>query len=261
VDTTPLTILVPSAASALAPAAFAHGGIPFAFPGLPKVRCLFSTVLAGNMALWPDLTPQERAEAVAAREKLLDVNGLTHWVELHQVHGDALLVEPEHTAVRTASSLEADGACTRQSGLALVVKSADCQPVLLTDIRGSAVAALLVGWRGIAIGFPTSGVAKFCDFCGVSPAEVLAVRGPSLGPAAAEFVNFDSEWPEAFQPWFNRHSRTMDLWTLTRHQLEQAGVLPKHIFSLDLCTYTLPGLFFSYRRGDAGRQASLIWIA
>jgi YfiH family protein len=258
---TPLTILNPAAASAQAPTAFENGGIPFAFPGLPKVRCLFSTVLAGNIALWPDLTQKEKAEAVNARKTLLHANGLAHWVELHQVHGDILHIEPEPTAVASDSILKGDGSCTRQVGLALAVKSADCQPILLTDSKGSAVAALHVGWRGNAIGFPTSGVDKFCAFCGVSPAEVLAVRGPSLGPAAAEFVNFADEWPPEFQPWYNRQSRTMDLWTLTRHQLEQAGVLPGHIFSLDLCTHTLSGLFFSYRRGDAGRQASLIWIA
>jgi copper oxidase (laccase) domain-containing protein len=52
----------------------------------------------------------------------------------------------------------------------------------------------------------------------------------------------------------------MDLWRLTRSQLETAGLLPERIFSLDLCTYSLPGDLFSYRRDPrCGRQGSVIW--
>jgi copper oxidase (laccase) domain-containing protein len=51
----------------------------------------------------------------------------------------------------------------------------------------------------------------------------------------------------------------MDLWRLTRSQLEEAGMNPERIFSLDLCTASLPQ-FFSHRRDKpTGRQANLIW--
>ena len=53
----------------------------------------------------------------------------------------------------------------------------------------------------------------------------------------------------------------MDLWSLTRDQLLQAGLLPGNVFSLDMCTMCREELFFSYRRDKkCGRQASMILI-
>ena len=239
---------------------FAHGGIPFVFPGLTGVGCLFSTVVNGNMALSPDLDADGRNAATQNRRALLESLRLDGWVELKQVHGNHVVVEPGATPPPEASTLEGDGSCTSRKRLALVIKTADCQPILLTDLQGSAIAALHVGWRGNALNFPASGLRRFCETYGLSAQDVLAVRGPSLGPGAAEFVNFSQEWPPEFLPWFRKESRTMDLWTLTKHQLVHAGMRPEHIFSLDFCTRSLPEMFFSYRLGHAGRQASMIWL-
>jgi YfiH family protein len=191
---------------------------------------------------------------------LLAAVGLAHWVELCQVHKDGFIVDARPTPEDIPSSLEADGSCTREPGLGLLVKTADCQPLFLAAADGSAVAALHVGWRGNAADYPAAGLSRFCEAYGLDPAEVLAVRGPSLGPGASEFVNFRKEWPADFAPWFDEEKRTVDLWSLTREQLTRAGMRAGNIFSLDLCTRSLPELFFSHRRGDGGRQGSLIWI-
>lgn len=234
--------------------------IPFVFPGIPQVQCAFGTARAGDTARHAPGSPHEPA-ARQARTELRKALEMTSWVELNQVHGDTILIEPEPTAPDAAVLPEADGSFTSRPGLALAVKTADCQPILLAAKDGRAVAALHAGWRGNALKFPTSGVERFCRTYSLDPKDVVAVRGPSLGPAAAEFVNFEQEWAPAFRPWFNEATRTMDLWSLTRSQLMDAGLPAEHIFSLDLCTRSLPGLFFSYRRGHTGRQMALIQIA
>ncbi|MDL2207398.1 polyphenol oxidase family protein [Desulfovibrio sp. OttesenSCG-928-M16] len=232
--------------------------ISFSFPGVALVGCAFTTTKAGNMGMV--LEPGTEAAVADNRHRLLETLGLERWVELKQVHGDALLADPQPTDIKSASSLTADGAATRQKGLALAVKTADCQPLLLSDKRGRAVAALHVGWRGNALAFPVTGVIRFCSIYNIDPSEVLAVRGPSLGPSAAQFTNFEQEWPARYRPWFDEASKTMDLWELTKFQLIEAGMLPDNIHSLDLCTYSRSDLFFSHRRGHSGRQVSLIWI-
>ena len=234
--------------------------IPFAFPGVPSVGCAFSCVPAGTFSISLATDEAGRAQAEANRKRLLGRLGLTRWVEVYQVHGDVLLVDPAATPVDKASETQADGSCTREPGLALLIKTADCQPILLTNRQGTAIAALHAGWRGNAMNFPGTGLTRFCRAYSLDPAEVLAVRGPSLGPDAAEFVNFHQEWPPEFAPWFDEQRRLMDLWLLTRHQLADAGMRPENIFSLDLCTHSLPQLLFSHRRGHKGRQASIIWI-
>ena len=234
--------------------------IPFAFPGVDSVRCAFTTGLAGNFSINLAFGDTGKEQAKANRLRTLGELGLSRWVELKQVHGDIVARNPQATPLDAASSLEGDGSSTTEKGLALAIKTADCQPILLTNTKGTAVAALHAGWRGNFINFPASGVRNFCEAYNLHPSEVLAVRGPSLGPGAAEFINFEQEWSPEFRPWLNAQRKTMDLWSLTRHQLTEAGVLPEHIFSLDLCTYDLPNLFFSYRRGHQGRQVSLVWL-
>ncbi len=241
----------------------------FRFPGLhpesggPSVRCLFTGAPFGNVSLDLGIAPNldaRLAEAVARRAALLEAIGAEGWSELKQVHKDTLLVEAEKTDPARASALEADGACTARRRHALVIKTADCQPVLLAHKSGRYAAALHVGWRGNAIKFIESGVAKFCAAYGLEPSDLMAVRGPSLGPGAAEFKNFAKEWPPEFEPWLDKNGMLMNLWALTRHQLALAGLKPENIFSLDLCTWSLPERYFSYRRGHSGRQASIIMM-
>ena len=246
--------------------------LPFSFPGVPGVRCAFQCrglippanaagpapdLAGGNLSL--DVA-DDPGRVRARRRALAATLGVRDWVELRQVHGDAMLFDPPPADPDTASALEADGMTAASPGRALMIKTADCQPILLADASGRYIAALHAGWRGNRCNFPGSGAARFCARYNLSPRDVFAVRGPSLGPAFAEFVNFDTEWPDEFRPWFDERRRCMDLWSLTRHQLEQAGIPRENIYGLDFCTYANPN-FYSYRRNRAcGRQASLIWI-
>lgn len=241
--------------------------IPFVFPGVPHVRCAFQTRVqghstgaygGGNVSF---VTKDSRANVIANRQDMHYALQLEHLAELSQVHGDVFHFEPAAVGVEQAPVLEGDGFATSQAGMGLMIKTADCQPVLLAHKDGKHVAALHVGWRGNRINFLGSAVLRFCERYALDACDILAVRGPSLGPAMAEFVNYQAEWGDSFSPWFTPTSRTMDLWGLTRHQLQQAGLLPAHIYGLDLCTYTMHDYFFSYRyERESGRQGSIIWI-
>lgn len=232
------------------------GAIQFAFPFLPKVKAVFTTAVSGNFSLEAGLP---ETETIATRKRLAKAAKIDDWVEMRQVHGDTLLVEPFGSGFSSSGLVEADGVCTERRGFALVVKTADCQPLLLAHKSGSHIAALHVGWRGNAINFPASGVKSFCDAYSLDPADILVARGPSLGPSKAEFVNYKTDWPQEFHRLINPDTKTMDLWTLTDTQLTAAGILPKNIFRLDLCTASLPGFLFSHRNKHTARQASLIW--
>ncbi|MDR1856813.1 MAG: polyphenol oxidase family protein [Desulfovibrio sp.] len=238
--------------------------IPFEFPGLPGVRCAFQmrsrplSPLGGNISYGMGDDP---VRVLETRRSLAAALGIRQWTELAQVHGDVLHFDPSPTPFEEGPVPAGDGTATAVPGQALAIKTADCQPVLIAHCRGDFVAALHVGWRGNRINFPASAVERICARYRVQPSELLAVRGPSLGPARAQFVNFDAEWGADFLPWFDEGTKTMDLWGLTRHQLEQAGVPSRNIHGVDLCTATMDGAFFSYRRDrNCGRQMSLIWI-
>jgi len=240
--------------------------IPFAFPGLDRVGCAFGARAAGACGPYGggniSLDVGDDPGAVRAwRRAMQGALGFGTWQELRQVHGTQMLFDPEPGDIDAPGTFEADGLATAEPGRALVIKTADCQPILLAHESGGVVAALHVGWRGNVAEFPQRGVRALCREYGLAPAELLAVRGPSLGPAASEFTNFEAEFGPAFAPYHDPATRTVDLWRLTRDQLLAAGLLPERIHGLDLCTHATPELFFSYRRErTCGRQASVIWI-
>jgi len=259
--------LVPSGASEGTPPTGGIGAIPFAFPGLSQVSCVFTTRQGGaslppyagaNLSFDVGDTPERVTQN---RRALAAQLGLSQWCELRQVHGETLHLEPTPTPFEDASSLEGDALATSRPGLALCIKTADCQPVLIAHETGRFVAALHVGWRGNVLNLPGSAVARLCAHYGCQPRELHAVRGPSLGPPRAQFIHFAQEFGQEFLPFFNRKADTVDLWRLTRFQLETAGLDPARIHGLDRCTQSEPDSFFSYRAARAtGRMMSLIWI-
>jgi YfiH family protein len=158
---------------------------------------------------------------------------------------------------------EADAAFARQRGKVCAVMTADCLPVLFCDRAATTVAAAHAGWRGLHAGVLEKTVAAMpC-----APDQLLAWLGPAIGPAAFEvgdevrqaFVQDDALAAAAFVPhqpgkWF------CDLYQLARMRLRRAGVAS--IYGGDLCTFSDPQRFFSYRRDAVtGRMASLIWLA
>lgn len=230
------------------------------------MHCLFTgrgqaSPLDGNVSFNADA-----ASARASRRELLaaaEPSGLRAMAECRQVHGINILTEPATGPVNFPGACapleEADGMQTALRQTGLLIKTADCQPILLCNAAGTRIMALHCGWRGNRQNFPALAVRQFCQTYNLSPSEICAVRGPSLG--FAQFTDFAAEWDDSFRPWHNEKNQTMDLWQLTAAQLEQAGVPRRHIYSIDLCTYANANCFFSWRRNkDEGRQGAIIWM-
>ena len=265
-DTTIIPPLAQAEALACTPSgeALPAGVLPFRFPHVAGVCCLFTGAGFGDMVLHNAAGTVQEA-AVQRRRTLMALAGATRWAELYQVHGTELCLPVASMRLAQQGIFEeplprADGHATAERGVALCIKTADCQPLLLAERNGRFVAALHVGWRGNAAGFIESAVARLCTFYGCTPQDLLAVRGPSLGPGHAEFIHFPKEWPAGFDAWFARATNTMNLWALTKAQLMQAGLAEENIYALDMCTYALHPSFYSHRRGDAGRQVALICL-
>lgn len=236
--------------------------LPFHFPGIPGVGCVFTMRGFGSVSLTGG---EDLAASTARRAAIPAMLGVTAFSEVHQVHGVRTLFEPEPQSPSAVPAEQADGMATSRPGLALMIKTADCQPVLVAHESGRFVMAIHAGWRGNRQDYPRIAVEQFCERYGLEPRELWAVRGPSLGPAASEFVNFAQEWGQEFLPWYDSVRRTMDLWSLVRHQLESAGLRSGRVLGVDLCTFDNAELFFSYRHArqkgsEDGRQGSFIWI-
>ena len=67
-----------------------------------------------------------------------------HLRTLHQVHSTTVITDMAQTAPRP----RADAMVTDQTGIALGVLTADCQPVLFADRQAGVIGAAQAGWRG-----------------------------------------------------------------------------------------------------------------
>ena len=121
------------------------------------------------------------------------------------------------------------------------------------------MAMLHAGWRGLASGVVEEGVRALRELGG--DARLMAAIGPGAGPCCYEVGSevhavFAGRFPEA------RQGSNLDLKTIARTELEQAGVAT--IYDVGLCTIcSPPELFYSHRRdrGVTGRQAGIAWLS
>lgn len=190
---------------------------------------------------------------------------------LVQEHG-IRVIDAAQYADLASSGLQprADACVSRTPGLACVIQSADCLPVLFSSDDGSVVAAAHAGWRGLAKGV----LGETVQAMGVDPAFLSAYLGPGISQAHFEvgaevkeaFLEGaeDESGKQAVEECFldSAHKRGhffADLYQLARLQLRSLGV--SRIYGGDCCTYVEALRFYSYRReGQTGRMASLIWI-
>lgn len=164
-----------------------------------------------------------------------------------QVHGAAVL-----STSQGGRCGDADALWTSTPGLAVVVQTADCVPVLLAG--AGQVAAVHAGWRGLAAGV----VEAACDALG---AVEHAWIGPSIGPCCYEVgpevaAQFEQASPQVLQVGQGDRSY-LDLRLATRARLPVGA----RVELVDECTRCQPR-WWSYRRdrADAGRNFALIWL-
>ena len=85
----------------------------------------------------------------ANRQRLKALMGAEQVQYLEQVHGTGVLRATRSTA---AHQIVADAMWTDESGLALVIQTADCLSVLVAQSGGPCIGAAHAGWRGLAGG-------------------------------------------------------------------------------------------------------------
>ncbi|RDE18502.1 peptidoglycan editing factor PgeF [Motiliproteus coralliicola] len=235
------------------------------WPAPKRVRALSTTRVGGQSEAPYDSFNlgdhvSDQSEAVAANRRLLQQQlgpqVACQW--LRQVHGIKVA-----RLDGAGDVIEADASCTDAAGVACLVMTADCLPVLFCDREGSRVAAAHAGWRGLCDGVLEATI----DAMQLEPAQLMCWLGPAIGPEAFEvgaevrdaFIAHQPQAAAAFEASGNSDRWLADLYQLARLRLARAGV--SAVYGGGECTYSNPQHFFSYRRdGQTGRMASLIWL-
>ena len=203
----------------------------------------------------PGAGAESRDEARARVQRALDGRG--RLLLLKQVHGCALARAPWE------GRPQADAALATLPGLFLGIETADCLPVLLADPQRRVVAAAHAGWRGTVKGAARAAVRALVE-AGSAPPELLAALGPNIGPCCYEVGDdvraaFGEPGARFFRPG-PRGRPHLDVRAANRAQLEEEGLRPDRIASLDECTFCRADAYHSYRRDakSAGRMINFV---
>ncbi len=184
-------------------------------------------------------------------------------VIMNQVHADTVHV----LTIPPAAKLSGDALVTSVPGLCLVIRTADCLPVLLADPERRLVAAVHCGWRGTRLKI----LAKTVDVLtglGADPGRLLAAFGPSIGAACYEVGPEVREAfaaagfpPASFHDDPGRPGRAfLDLRGANAWLLAERGVRAENVASAGPCTHCESGLL-SHRRDPSGDARMVDFIA
>ena len=181
----------------------------------------------------------------------------------YQVHGNRVAVVTAADAGRVIPNT--DGLVTATPGVALFLRFADCQPVLLYDPAHQALGLVHAGWRGVSQGIVRRAVEAMQAAFGTRPGGLIAGLGPAIGPCcytvghdvAAAMGYALPDWRQVMAPQ-DDDSWRFDLPAANAQQLAAAGV--EQIEQAGLCTASHQDEFYSHR-GDNGRTGRFAVVA
>lgn len=178
-------------------------------------------------------------------------------LRMHQVHGAGVqVVEDWRSSVWDP---HVDGLVTAQTGVGLMVRAADCVPVLLADAGKGVVGAAHAGRQGVAVGVVPATVAAMRR---LGADDIVAWVGPHICGGCYEVpkdlrdevtASVPSTW--SVTTW---GTPALDLGAGVSAQLAEAGC---EALVVEGCTREDPR-WHSFRRDGAlsGRFAGLVWI-
>jgi len=189
-------------------------------------------------------------------------------VATHQTHSDIVRAvgrEDRGVCLVEGASPECDALVTNAPGVALVIYTADCTPILLHDPLTGAVGAAHAGWRGTAAGIAEKTALEMVHRYGCDPANIQAAIGPNIGQCCFET---DADVPDAMiaalgdivRPHIRQtgHKYYVNLKEINALFLRRAGVRNIEI-STD-CTACQCHRFWSHRKTGSlrGSQGAMI---
>lgn len=186
--------------------------------------------------------------------------------EVWQVHSAEVIVASEPRG--DAPPQQADAILTGRPEVTLMMRFADCVPILLYDPARHAVGMVHAGWLGTVRQVLRVAVRQMMDRFGTSPSDLRAGIGPSI---AAHHYPVGPEVVEAFRGAFGASAEAhlapgengthLDLWSANEQLLREEGV--RQVEIARVCSACATDDWYSHRaeRGRTGRFGAVIALA
>lgn len=164
---------------------------------------------------------------------------------LKQVHDSDVIFA---TSLDIGQDVECDGCAAVEKNLKLVIKTADCVPVLLADKTKPIIAACHAGWKGALKGIVKNTVEAMRRL-GSDTQNIAAALGPSIREASygvkSDFLQTFLQYDEMALPFFTKDKKFFDLPGYVKFKLDTEGI--KDIYDCEVDTFKDED-FLSWRR-------------
>ena len=212
-----------------------------------------------------DCSPKKKPENWKNIEKFLKVLGLEkgNLVLMEQVHGDKIKVVGERDKSKIIPMV--DGLVTKERGISLGIKTADCLPILFYEPQARIIAAVHAGWRGVLQRLPQKAIDLIIRMGGLAENIEIAI-GPHI---TKDSYNVDLQRINLFKNKFGKlevmtaiknDKQFLDLIVPTLAQFIFSGVPKNHIEVSNDCTYLNDKDFFSYRRDNENSFGEMLSV-
>lgn len=159
----------------------------------------------------------------------------------------------------------ADALLTTIPGQYLLIRTADCFPILLLDKNAGAVGAIHSGREGTRRNIAGKTVLRLEKEFGIPARDIIAWIGPGI--CGCHYEVGGEIWEEYNQSMLDRGfepsrsaDRRLDLRAGISAQLIVAGIPPENIRQQNICTYESPEHFSFRKNGTHNRQINLVGI-
>lgn len=202
------------------------------------------------------------------QSKLLNDYGIKHaFLDASESEENLLYLQQIHSfeVVKanetTPCGLKADALVTNKNNIKLTLKTADCAPVLLADVKNKIIGAAHAGWKGALTGVIETTIIDMCRL-GANVENIVAAIGPCIHaesyPVSDDMMRLFTENVSEFFETFD-DGQHFNLPAYVEYRLKRSGV--RQVDLIDVDTYTDMN-FNSYRRNpeNPNRQFSFIYL-
>lgn len=204
--------------------------------------------------------------SLAKRKKLKNILNITtkSLYEMEQMHGAVVKIIDQRMPERVV--LEADALISDKKDIFLMIKTADCLPVIYFDPVHEVIAAIHVGWRGAMENILSKVLTKMSVKFGTKPENLIVGVGPGIQKCCYKYKNFKQEKLLSWQNFIRTEAgeKSIDLPGFIANQLTSLGIKPRNIEMTNECTCCSKRFFSHYRAKKTleqeGRFATIIGI-
>ncbi len=150
-----------------------------------------------------------------------------------------------------------DGYIVSQKGIATLITTADCNPIIIYDKKNNVIANVHAGWKGVINKIYINAINKMVEKYNSAPSDLIVCIGPSIRKCC--FTSQEESFKEKFTSTFNYEDKYLqydsdnttfhiDLICILKNEFEKVGIKIENIHVADICTRCNTEDFYSYRK-------------